>query len=54
VEKRLIGSVCYLGGEWGQSRMGVLDGPGGDHRRGKVSFGVNVGHLIITNGDFVA
>jgi len=33
--------------------MGVLDG-GGDHRRGRGSFGVNVGHPIVTNGDFVA
>jgi len=31
--------------------MGVLD-DGGDHRRG--SFGVNLGHCIVTNGDFVA
>jgi len=29
--------------------MGVLDG-GGDHRRGKDSFGENVGHPIVTNG----
>ena len=33
--------------------MGVLD-RGGDHRRGRSSFGVNVGHSIVTNEDFVA
>ena len=32
--------------------MGVLDF-GGDHRRGRDSFGVNVGHPIVTSGDFV-
>jgi len=32
--------------------MGVLDF-GGDRRRGRGSFGVNVGHPIVTNGDFV-
>jgi len=30
--------------------MGVLDF-GGDHRRGSGSFGVNLGHPIVTNGD---
>jgi len=30
VEKRLIGSGCPLGGELDRSRMGVLDGGGGD------------------------
>jgi len=33
--------------------MGVLDGDG-DHQTGKGIFGVNVGHLIVTTGDFVA
>ena len=32
--------------------MGVLDW-GGDHRRGRGSFRVNLGHSIVTNGDFV-
>jgi len=31
--------------------MGVLDG-GGDRRRGRGSFGVNLGRPIVTNGDF--
>jgi len=31
--------------------MGVLDG-GGDRQRGRGSFGVNLGHPIIANGDF--
>jgi len=34
-------------------RMDVLDGDGG-RRRERSSFGVNVGHPIVTNGDFVA
>jgi len=33
--------------------MGVLDG-GDDRRKGRGSFGVNLGHPIITNGEFVA
>jgi len=33
--------------------MVVLDF-GGDRRRGRGSFGVNVGRPIVTNGDFVA
>jgi len=33
--------------------IGVLD-EGGDRRRGRDILGVNVGHLIVTNGDFVA
>jgi len=33
--------------------IGVLD-RGGDRRRKRGSFGVNVGHLIVTDGDFVA
>jgi len=32
--------------------IGVLDG-GGDRRKGSV-LGVNVGHLIVINGDIVA
>jgi len=32
--------------------MGVLDG-GGDRRRERDSFGVNVGHPIVTNGNFM-
>ena len=32
---------------------GVLD-ESGDCRKGRDSFGVNVGHSIVTNGDFVA
>jgi len=31
--------------------MGVLDG-GGDHQRGRGSFGVNFGRPIVTDGDF--
>jgi len=31
--------------------MGVLDG-GGDRRRARGSFGVNLGRPIVTNGDF--
>ena len=31
--------------------MGVLDG-GGDHRRERGSFGVNLGRPIVTNGAF--
>jgi len=33
--------------------MDVLNG-GGDHQRGSGSFGVNLGHPIVTSGDFVA
>jgi len=33
--------------------MGVLDG-GGNRRRGRSSFGVNLGRPVITNGDSVA
>jgi len=32
--------------------MGVLD-EGGDRRRGRGSFGVNLGRPIVTSGDFV-
>ena len=34
-------------------RMVVLD-EGGDRRREEAILGVNVGHPIVTNGDFVA
>jgi len=52
--KQLIGSRCRLG-RWVDSiGMGVLDGGwGGDRRRERALFGVNVGHPIVTNGDFV-
>jgi len=33
--------------------MGVLDA-GGDRQRGRDSFGVYMGHPIVTRGDFVA
>ena len=42
-----FGTVSGVGRE-----MGVLD-EGGDRRRGKGSFGVNLGRPIITSGDFV-
>jgi len=29
----------------------ILDGSG-DHRRGRAVFGMNLGHTIVTNGDF--
>jgi len=32
--------------------MGVLNGSG-DHKRGMGSLGVNLGHPIVTDGDFV-
>jgi len=47
VAKRLIGSGCRLDGRG----MGVLDG-NGDRRKGRGSFGVNLGRSIVTNGDF--
>jgi len=54
VEKRLLGSGCRLEMVSGVGRrMGVLDG-GGDRRRGSGRIGINVGHPIVTNGDFVA
>jgi len=44
-------------GEWGRSRDGCIRWDG-DRRRGRgivrVVLGVNVGHLFVTNGDFVA
>jgi len=52
VAKQLIGSVCRLGGEWGRSRDGCIKW-GGDCRRGSGSFGVNVGHPIVINGNHV-
>jgi len=41
------------GGEWGWSRDGCITCGivGGDRRRGKGSFRVNVGHPIVTNWD---
>jgi len=44
----LFGMVSRVG-----RGMGVLDG-GGDRQRGRGSFGVNLGHPIVTNGDFIA
>ena len=38
---------------WIGRGMGVLDG-GGDRRRERGSFGVNLGRPIVTNGDSVA
>ena len=35
-------------------RMGVLDWVEIVSKKGRDSFGVNVGHPIVTNGDFVA
>ena len=43
-----FGLVCEV-----SRGMGVLVG-GGERRRGRGSFGVNVRHPIVTNGDFVA
>ena len=40
--------VVFGVGRW----MAVLDGSG-DCRRGRDSFGVNLGHPIVTNWDFV-
>jgi len=34
-------------------RMGILERDG-DWRKGKGTFGINVGRPIVTNGDFVA
>jgi len=41
--------VVSGGGRW----VGVLD-EGGDRKRRMGSLGVNVGHPIVTNGDFAA
>jgi len=41
------------GGEWGQSTMGVLDGVKIVEWEGAL-LGVNVGHPIVTNEDFLA
>jgi len=38
-------------GEWGRSRMGVLDGVVIIEGEG-AGFGLNLGHPILTNGDF--
>jgi len=50
VAKRLTGHGCHLGGEWvgWVYSMGVqiVEGEGAD-------LGLNVGHLIVTNGGFV-
>jgi len=51
VAKRLSGSGCRWDGEWGRSRKGVLDGIR-DRQRRMGSFGVNLRHPIVTNGDF--
>jgi len=40
-------------GAWDWSSDGVLD-RGGDRRREMGSLGVNLGHAIVTNKDFVA
>jgi len=40
-----------LGGEWGRSRDECIIW-GGDCRREKAVLGVNLGHPIVTNGDF--
>ena len=53
VAKWLIGSGCRLDGEWGRSRMGVLDRDG-NSRRGRGLLVVNLGRPIVTNWDFVA
>jgi len=44
----LFGMVSRVG-----QGMGILDG-GGDRQRGRSSFRVNLGHPIVTNGDFLA
>ena len=41
------------GGEWGRSTNGLLDGVAIVEIKGTV-LGVNVGHPIVTNRDFVA
>jgi len=53
VAKQLIDLNAVWGGEWGRSRDGVLDGVEIVEWEGAV-LGVNVAHLIVTNGDFVA
>jgi len=52
-EKRLTGSGCRLGSEWGRSRDGCTRW-GADRRRERAVLVVNAGHAIVTNGDFVA
>ena len=53
MEKRLIGSGCRLRVSWVGRRMGVSD-KGGDRRREGTVLEENVGHLLVTIGDFVA
>jgi len=53
VAQWLIRSGCRLGGEWSRLRDGCIRW-GGDHRRGRGSYWVYVGHLTVTSGDFVA
>jgi len=40
-------------GEWAWLRDGCIKW-GGDCRRGRAALGVNLGHPIVINGDFVA
>jgi len=40
------------GSEWGWSRVGCIRW-GGDHQRDRAVLGVNVGHPIVTNSEFV-
>ena len=49
VAKRLSGSRCRLGDEWGRLRDGCIR-----LSKGKRLFGVNLGRPIVTSGDFVA
>ena len=44
----LFGMVIGVGRE-----MGILD-RGSYRRRGRGTFGVNLGHPIVTNGDYIA
>ena len=44
---------AVLGGKWGRSGLGILDGVEIGEGEGVV-LRVNVGHTIVTNGDFVA
>jgi len=49
VAKRLSGSGCRSGCEWGRSRDGCIK-----EWRSSKFFGVNVGCPILSNGDFGA
>ena len=49
VAKRLIGSGCRLGNEWGRSRDGCIRWDA-DRRREEAVVMENVGRLILTNG----